>query len=291
MITRIVSFTGSNRTPPRSYPPVVIASKVIQEARRDWWFWTYAGGFALLAAAITMTATQHRTLTSSGGFGRALASLIALVQLVITLMSLTLGARQLSSERESKTLVFLLAHPVSRTQVLLGTFAGQVAAMSASVSLGFGVAGLFSALRGNPIDPGLLLRLTGLSCLLVTAMVAIGVLVSTLVQGGSAALGVSISVWFCMVFLGDLGLMGAAVATRLPAETLFTAALLNPIEAFRLATVMSLEGSLDALGPAGTYAVDTFGRGVTVLAILVLGLWTAVALGLSAHVFKRRDQA
>jgi ABC-type transport system involved in multi-copper enzyme maturation permease subunit len=122
-------------------------------------------------------------------------------------------------------------------------------------------------------------------------MVAIGVLVSTLVQGGSAALGVSISVWFCMVFLGDLGLMGAAVATRLPAETLFTAALLNPIEAFRLATVMSLEGSLDALGPAGTYAVDTFGRGVTVLAILVLGLWTAVALGLSAHVFKRRDQA
>lgn len=274
-----------------NYSAIVIAYKVIHEGRRDRWFWSFAGGFTLLAVAITTTTSQNKTFGSIRGFGPTAASLVALVHLLITLMALTLGARQLSSERESNTLAFLLSQPVSRSNVLWGTFIGHVATMSASVFLGFGAAGIFSTIRGNSTDALLLLRLTGLTCLLVAAMVALGVLISTATQKSSSALGFSVSVWFLMVFLGDLGLMAATVTTQLSAKTLLLLALLNPTEAFRITAVVSLGGSIDALGPAGTYAIDTFGAGIIGLTLGVLILWVAVALGLSLMIFSRRDLA
>lgn len=287
----VIMDSSSGALPGFSFGPVlVIARKVIGEAWRDRWFWLYCAGFALLAAAITLTAVPDQGLIGSGGFGRTAASLVALVQLVVPLMALTLGARYLSGERESGTLVFLLCHPLTRLEVLVGTFAGLAGALLAAVAAGFGSAGLFSAVRGAPAEGVMLLKLAGLSWLLALVMLALGVFVSTVVRRASTALGVALFVWLSLVFFGDLGLMGTVVATRLPVGVLFAAAIANPVEAFRLASVMALDGSLDALGPAGTYAVDSFGSGIAVLAVGVLLVWLVAALVGATWAFRRGDQ-
>ena len=90
-----------------------------------------------------------------------------------------------------------------------------------------------------------------------------------------------------LVFLGDLGLMGTAIASRLPVETLFLTTVLNPVEAFRLASIVTIDGSLDALGPAGTYAVDTYGTGVGYIAVGVLVVWVVVPMTVAWAVFRR----
>ncbi len=272
-------------------PVVVVARKVLRESSRDRWFWLYCAGFAVLAASITLTAVPDQGLVGSGGFGRTAASLVALVQLVVPLMALTLGARYLAGERDSGTLVFLLCHPVSRSEVLVGTWLGLAGSMFAAVATGFGAAGLFSTLRSAPTDPALLVRLAALSWLLSLAMLGLGLVISSSVRTASTALGTALFVWLAVVFLGDLGLMGTVVATRLPVGTLFTAAVANPVEAFRLASVVALDGSLDALGPAGTYAVDRFGRGVADLALGVMTAWTVAALAAAVAAFRRGDQA
>lgn len=265
-----------------------IARKVLRDAIRDRWFWLYCIGFAALAAAVTTVALPDTTIVGSGGFGRTAASLVALVQLVVTLMALTLGARALTGERESGTLRFLLSHPISRTEVLLGQYLGLALALLAAVAAGFGVAGIFSTIRGAVVDASTLLQIAGLSWLLALVMLGIGFLISTLTRRTGAAMGAALLVWLGMVFLGDLGLMGTVVATNLPVDALFATTLANPVEAFRLTAIVSLDGSLDALGPAGTYAVDTYGDTVGWITLGALLAWVVVPITLAWLVFRRR---
>ena len=79
-----------------------------------------------------------------------------------------------------------------------------------------------------------------------------------------------------VAFLGDLGVMGTAVATNMPVSALFLSAVLNPVEAFRLAALTAFSGSLDVLGPAGQYAVDTFADSLDWMLFVVVSAWVAL---------------
>lgn len=276
--------------PERVEPRLVlaVARKVLREAVRDRWFWLYCAGFAVLAGVLATVAVPDRAITGAGGFGRTASSLVALVQLVVTLMALTLGARSLAAERESGTLRFLMSHPVSRTEVLLGTWAGLAGSLLAAVAGGFGVAGLMGAAQATPADAAVLVRIAFYSWLLALAMLGLGMVITVSIRRVGAAIGTALFVWLVLVFLGDLGLMGTVVATRLPVETLFASVMANPVEAFRLAAVVSLDGSLDALGPAGTYAVDTYGEGIGGIAAGVLAAWVVLPLVVAWMLFRRR---
>jgi hypothetical protein len=87
---------------------------------------------------------------------------------------------------------------------------------------------------------------------------------------------VAIFAWLLLTFVGDLGVMGTAIATDLPTWTLLATAVANPVEAFRLASLTAFEGSLDVLGPAGRYAVDTFGTALSWYLVGVIVVWAIV---------------
>ncbi|MFN8035769.1 MAG: ABC transporter permease [Acidimicrobiia bacterium] len=261
---------------PNAHTILVLARKELRDAVRDRWFWLYAGGFALLAGALTSVAIADTPEIGFAGFGRTGASLVALAQLVIPLMGLTLGARSIAGQRERGTLRFLLGHPVSRTEAFVGIWAGMTVAMLAAVAGGFGLAGVVATVRSAPVDAADLVVIALCSWLLAVGMIGVGMLLSVLTRKSATALGASLAAWILLVFVGDLGLMGTAVSTQLPTSTLFLAAVANPVEAFRLTAVRSLQGSLDVLGPAGSYAVDRFGDSVVWLTGGALVLWAVV---------------
>lgn len=265
----------------------VVVGKVLRESLRDRWFWLYTAGFAVLAGSLAIVAVPGEAIVAADGFGRTAATLVALVQLVVTLMAISLGARVLVGERESGSLAFMLSQPISRTEVLLGTFTGLGAALLAAVTAGFGVAGILSTTRGAPADAWTLVRLTALSWLLSLSATAIGLVIGVSQRRVGAATSTSLFAWFVLVFLGDLGLMGTSIASRLPVETLFLTTVVNPVEAFRLASIVTLDGSLDALGPAGTYAVDTYGSGVGLIALGVLVVWIVLPMVAAWAIFRR----
>lgn len=266
----------------------VVARKTLRDAVRDRWFWLYCAGFAALAAGIAVIALPGQGLVGTGGFGRTAASLVVLVQLVVTLMAIMLGARNLAGERESGSLRFLLSQPVSRTEVLLGTYAGLAVALLAAVCAGFGTAGVLSVVRSSGLDAGTLVALSGLSWILALVMLGLGMVVSVMTRRSSTSLGAALLTWLFFVFMGDLGLMGTAVSTDLPVATLFFTAVANPVEAFRLTTVLVLDGSPDVLGPAGSYAYDRFGDGLWQLTLGILGVWVIAPMVAAWMLFRRR---
>jgi Cu-processing system permease protein len=267
---------------------VLIARKEVRDALSNRWFLLYAAGFAVLALALSRMALAGGSAAGFAGFGRTAASLVNLVLLVVPLMGLTLGSASLAGERERGTLATLLAQPVTRVEVLLGKFVGLALALGAALALGFGLAGAVLAWEGGAVEAGTYIMLVAYALLLAVATLAIGFLISSGARRVGAATALALLVWLGLVFLGDLGLMGTSMTMRLEVGTLLGLTLLNPLEAYRVGAVQAITGSLDGLGPAGTYAVRTFGAGLPALFAGILALWALVALALAGLIFQRR---
>ena len=238
-----------------------IAQKEMRDALHNRWFLLYTIAFVGLSLAFSYMSLAGAGITGFAGFGRTTASLINLVLLIVPLMALTIGAQSLAGEQERGTLTYLLAQPVNRLEVFVGKYVGLLLSLLASLTLGFGIAGLLIALnRSGASNPFIFVRLVFQTFLLSLTMLSVGFLISSLSKRASVAVGIGLFLWLTFVFLGDLGLMGTAMTMRLPIEELFLLSLLNPLQVFKMSAILDINATLDILGPAGIYAMQEYGR-------------------------------
>lgn len=267
---------------------LILAQKELRDAWRNRWFLLYALAFAGLALALSSLAMSGLGNQGLAGFARTGGSLINLVLLIVPLMGLTLGALSLAGEREQGTLLYLLAQPVAYLELLLGKFVGLALALLTALLLGFGLSGVLIAWLGGAAQAGAYAALALLAFLLALLSLSIGFFISAASGKGATAVGIALFLWLLLVFLGDLGVMGTALVLKLSVGQLFTLALLNPLQTFKIAAILDLHGSLEVLGPAGTYAVRTYGSRLLPLLLTMLVAWTVVPLAFTYLVFRRR---
>ncbi|MDQ7029916.1 MAG: ABC transporter permease [Ardenticatenia bacterium] len=266
----------------------VFASKELRDARRNRWFWLYTAIFASLSLALSWMGMAGVGGYRVAGFGRTAATLVNLVLLIVPLMGLTLGAMSVAGERDRGALFYVLAQPVTPSEVLAGKFLGLWLALAGSLAVGFGLSGLVVAWKAGVMQLGSYVALVGLAWGLGAVSLALGLLVSVVARCASTAVGVALFLWLMLVFLGDLGVMGTAVVLRLRVGQLLLLALLNPLQVFKVAAILAVRGSLEVLGPAGTYAVRTYGVRLMPLLFVVLAAWTVVPLSGAYLVTHRR---
>ncbi len=267
-----------------------IAEKELRDALRNRWFIVFTIAFAGLALALSALIQPGGTQLRMMSYSRTAASLINLVLLFVPLIGLTLGSANLASDRETGALAYLLAQPVNRLEVLLGKYVGMAGALLATLTLGFGVAGVALALQGSIQDAGSYLLTVLLAYLLALSMLSLGFLMSTVTQKTTAALGGALFLWLFLVFIGDLGIMGTSVSMRMPIETVFFIAVLNPLQMFKLASILTIQANLEVLGPAGLYATDQFGGLLLPLLLLGLLIWIVVPLLGALALFSREEK-
>jgi Cu-processing system permease protein len=203
-------------------------------------------------------------------------------------MGLTLGALSLAGEREKGTLIYLMAQPLNQLELLLGKFTGLALALVAALGLGFGLTGLLIAINGGGPQIRTYVILLLLSCLLAVASLSVGFLLSAAVKRSATAVGLALFLWLLLVFFGDLGLMGTAVVLQFTADQLFAVALANPLQLFKLASILNLRQNLEVLGPAGVYAFRTYGSRLLPLLVVLLSLWAIIPFLLATQIFKRK---
>ena len=267
---------------------VTLAVKEIRDSLNNRWFILYTIAFAVLATALAYLSMMGTGSDGFAGFGRTAAGLINLVLLIVPLMALTAGAGAIASERERGTLSYLLAQPVTRFEVLIGKYIGLALTMMAALALGFGISAAVIASRSGGTNAVTFLSLVGYALILALGMLSLGFLLSVIARKTSVATGAAIFLWLAFVFLGDLGLMGSAVVFRMQVTELFHLALINPLQVFKMASLDSMNASLDVLGPAGLYASQQYGNGLPWIFGSVLALWVVVPLAISYVIFARR---
>lgn len=282
--------TGS-RPVSRSYAGGIasFARREFRDAIASRWFILYTLAFTVLAVAVSFMSLSGVGSHGFAGFGRTSAGLLNLIMLIVPLMAITAGAGTIAGERERGTLVYLFAQPITRGQVLLGKYLGLSLSLLCSLCAGFGISAIVLAWRTGGVGVGSFLVLVGYTALLALAMLSLGLLISVFSRRTSVATGVSLFLWLSLVFLSDLGLMASSLLFRLRVQEIFSLAVLNPLQAFKMGVIADMNASLDVLGPVGAYASHTFGDSLAWILIGSVVLWTALPLALSLVIFKRRN--
>jgi Cu-processing system permease protein len=266
-----------------------IARKEIRDSLRNRWFVMYTVAFGVLATALSSLSLAGTETFGYAGYGRTAAGLINLILLIVPLMGLTAGAGAVAGERESRTLAYLLAQPVTRFEVLAGKYLGLSIALLSALALGFGASALVASRQ--QIDASDFALLVMLSGVLALAMLSIGILISTLTRRAGAALGAAIVLWLLLVFVGDLGLMGSTIAFDVPVANLFVLSMINPLQVYKMAALGGIHASLDVLGPAGLWALQTWEGRLGWIFGGALGAWTILPLAAAFALFVRRGDA
>ena len=265
----------------------MMALREVREALRNRWLWLFAASFAGLALTLSLAGLASAGYAGLGGFGRTAASLINAVLLFVPLIGLTIGAGSIAGDRERGTLFYLLAQPVSRSEVFLGKALGAALAVVASLGLGFGLAGLGLSLRGGG-DWVAYLTLATLTLLLALAMLGMGFLISSFTRRQATASGAALILWLVLVFLADLGLIGGTLALRPTPAALLAMLLVNPLQVFKVAAIDGLQATLDTLGPVGHYASYRFGEALLPMLAGLLLLWIGLTFGMAFARFQVR---
>lgn len=268
---------------------LALARREFREALASRWFILFTIAFSVLAVAVSFVSLSGMGAHGLSGFGRTSAGLLNLIMLVVPLMALVAGAGTIAGERERGTLVYLLSHPVSRTEVLIGKFLGLAAALCCSLWLGFGASAAIIAWRAGGVGLAAFLMLVGATCLLALAMLSVGVLLSVISRRTNVAVGLGLFVWLVGVFLSDLGLMAGTLIFKFRVQEVFALGVLNPMQSFKMGVILGMNASLDVLGPVGAYASQTFGGALAWMLGGVIAAWTALPLALSVYLFARRS--
>jgi Cu-processing system permease protein len=266
---------------------ITISLKELQDARRNRWYLIYVLVFTGLSLALAWMGMTGLGDYGLAGFGRTAASIINIVLLVVPLMGLTLGAISLAGERERNTLQYLLAQPVTQFEVLFGKYLGLAIALFSALVLGFGISGIFIALQGGSAEINLYLLMVLLAFMLALVSLSLGFLISSMVRKGSTAISIALFIWLLLLIFGDLGLMGTSIMLRLGVGQLLTLTLLNPMQIFKIAAILNIRGSLEVLGPAGIYALRTYGNQLMPGLIGILLAWTLLPLTFAYYAFRR----
>ena len=270
---------------------LTLSQKEIRDAGRNRWFLLYTLAFVGLSLTLSWLGLSGLGTYGLAGFGRTGASLINLVLLIVPLMGLTIGALSIAGERERGSLLYLLAQPVTSSELLLGKFLGGAVALLNALLLGFGLSGVLLAWQGGTADLGAYLGLIGFAYLLALVCLSLGFLISAVANRVATAIGAALFLWLVLVFFGDLGLMGTALMMKFKADTLLTLALLHPLQVYQVAAIWNIRDSLEVLGPAGLYALRTFSEALLPVLVAVLAAWVVVPFAAAAWVFKRKGAA
>ncbi len=236
------------------------------------WFVAYAAVFLTAGVLLATVGAGDAVVAGYRGYAKAFAGMAHLALLFVPLMALFPAVASIADERESGALEYLLAQPVTASEVYLGKWAGVSSAVALALTVGFGLAAGVAVLRGVP--PGLIAALYGYVVLLALAFVALGLWFTTLTSSRARAATTGIILWLFLVALGTLGMMVAFVQWGVPERVLTIWAFANPVEAFRLGVIAALDPDLSLLGPVGVSVADSLGvGGIMMAAALSLGAW------------------
>ncbi|OIS94708.1 ABC transporter permease subunit [Brucella cytisi] len=271
---------------------LIIASKEIQEGLRN--RWVLATTLLLAALALSMTFLGSAPTGSSVAASKldvVIVSLSSLTIFLIPLIALLISHDAVVGEMERGTMLLLLSYPISRFQLVLGKFIGQLAILAFATLFGYGVAAVALIVTGSGVDAGSWLSLFKLiisSVLLGAVFIAIGFLASTLVRERSTAAGIAIGVWLFFVLIYDAALLALLVFDQgriVGGGVLNGLLLLNPADSYRLLNFgLGHAGSLTGMGGIASNA--TLSAPALTLA---LGLWVLLPLSLSMLVFSRKE--
>jgi Cu-processing system permease protein len=221
-----------------------------------------------LGSVVGVARREYRILARS----RATAGLVVLFAAFSTAV---VGAR------ERGTFDALLVLPLSRTDVVVGTFLGRAVALASGLTVGLAAGGVLLAYWAGLAALGQYLAYVALSVAVGLAGLAVSLVPSTTFAEKTRALGATLLAWVWFVLVYDLLAIAAVVALGLDETAVAGLLVANPVDVFRvavLATLPTADVAGDALAAAGLPLP---------VAVAALLAWTVLPVALATRLVRR----
>lgn len=263
----------------------VVAAKELRDRLRNRWVLVAALVLAVFALLIAYVGGAQGGSVGFRGIGATLASLTSLAIYLVPLIALLLGFDAIVGERERGTLDLMLSMPLTRGELLLGKYLGLATALALATLLGFGCALV-------PLAPHLQWHSVLLYAGFVASVLALGlsflslgVLASVVSPDRARAAGMAVLLWFGLVLVFDLVLLGALVASagRSAGAWAPYALLFNPADVFRIFNATATDTLRNAFGLA-TLLPETWSH--PLMLGLVMLAWILAPLGVAIWRFR-----
>lgn len=257
---------------------------------RSRWFWGYTIIiFGFIALIFSSGVTDSRVMGFTG-LTRLLVIFIQACNLVLPVFILVSTVRTLVKERETNVFEYLLSYPISLGDYYWGKAACAVITTMAPLAAALAGAALGSCFMGQTASVGLIALYTAL--LLASSLFFIGLsfLISSVVRTQEAGLTCALLIWLTLIALLDVALLGFLIKLQVPENIIYAAALLNPVQVFKIAALSLFDPVLTVLGPASYFILDLFGNTLLIVtALLYLTGAGLLFLYLGYRRFTRRD--
>jgi len=266
---------------------LAIARYELLIVRRNLWVAIAVGLMSLFAVVLTMAGSSTAGALGVDRLTVTVTSLTTLSVYLVPLIALLISFDAIAGELDRGTLALSLSYPISKATFLIGKFLAHFATLAVALGIGYGAAGILSAVLGSTSAESLvaLAILFGSAALLGASFLGLGYAVSSIARQPGAAAGLVIGLWLVGVVLYDLGLLGALLADD---GGVFTTKIFpwllvaNPADAFRIVNFAGSEAAVITSGFAT--AGNTMPASVPLAAMAV---WPPVVLTLAWGLFRR----
>jgi Cu-processing system permease protein len=263
----------------------------IQEGIRNRWVVASILLLTVLAVSLTLLGSTPVGITKASLLSVTMVSLTSLSIYLVPLIALMLAFDSIVGEYERGTLLLLLTYPVRRWQIIIGKFLGHLSILAIAILLGYGVVALYFVFDGvgTAQEWQDYFLMMASSLLLGAIFIALGYLVSVVVQQRSTATGISLGLWLFIVVFYDLILLGMLLADKnhvIQSKLLAVLILFNPADVYRLFNLTGSELATLVSGMSGVTQTDLLAPSTL---IMTLFLWLLVPLMLSIYIFQKRE--
>jgi ABC-2 type transport system permease protein len=269
---------------------VQMARADIGESLRARWFLVYTIVFGGVMVGLFASGLTESRVMGFTGLSRLLVTYLQITMAILPLFMLITTVRSVVGDREAGVFEYILALPIGIGSWYWGKLVGRYLVVFIPVLGAMLAAVIWGMIQGVPIPWFQVLFYTGLLASLAWCFLGIGMLISTMSRSTDVAQGAAIIIWLFLLLFLDLILLGVLIQEGLPAESAVAISLVNPLQAFRTASMLLFDPQLVLLGPSAYVILDNFGqRGYLAWAMIYPILLGLLSAGAGFWIFKRGD--
>lgn len=258
----------------------LVARLDVGESLRARWFAVYAALFGGIVAMLFVFGLTESRILGFMGLSRLLVTYIQLCMAILPIFVLVTTVRSVAGDREAGVFEYLLSLPVELGAWFWGRMLGRFLVVYLPVLFAMGAAAGWASYAGIEVPWALFGLYAALLAALSACFLGLAMGISAVARTVDVAQGAAFALWLVLILFLDLILLGVLIQGHVPAETVVSLALANPLQVFRTAALMLFDPDLVLLGPAAFVIFDAFGK--TGFLLYALGYPTLLGLGAAA---------
>ena len=268
----------------------LVAYLDLKESLRSKWFYVYALVFGGLMALFFITGVSDAVVMGFTGLSRMLLIFIQVTIIILPIFILITTVKSISGDRESNVLEYMLSFPISLKEYYWGKMLGRFITVFLPLFFAMVLGVVFGLIKGGGLPWGMIFLYLALLFSLSFVFLGIAFFLSTIVKSTDVALGSSFIVWIILLAFIDIALIGLMLQNRVSDGAIITAALLNPIEVFRIGAISLFDPELTVIGPVAYYLLDSIGSTLMIVYAIVYPILVGALFAFLGYIaFRKKD--